>query len=84
MKEKILEHLKELLKFKDEDNFKKYGFSQSWNYYPWLKKVEDLKKTDDQADLYRINILHSLSLKYIISKGRETKDTVEFKKILNG
>jgi hypothetical protein len=70
-------HLAELVKFKENREFHKIGFSQTGRYYRWLDEVE----AEHKADPYDTNVgiavgdLLMLGLAYVDSKGIETQYT---------
>jgi hypothetical protein len=72
-----------LIKIKEEEDFKKYGFAIGGPYNEWLKKVEKLKK-DPKSDLLLkkgilFGELEQLGLEYVSSNGNETELTKYFK-----
>lgn len=74
----------ELLNFKDEPDFKTYGFGAGGPYNNWLKKVESLKNNPDSKLLLSKGVvageLEQLGLAYVTSKGQETETTEFFNK----
>lgn len=86
---KVLEEFKilyqELLYFKSDTNFKKYGFSRGGPYHKWLKKVERLKNDPKSKSLIKkgfvIGELETLGFEYVSSKGGETELTEFFNEI---
>ena len=74
---KVVEFKNELLKLKEKENFKKYGFAPAWDSFPWLKKVNELRDgfplSSEENNF--IGILQSLALKYAYLKGKETDST---------
>lgn len=75
----------ELLSFKDDDNFKKYGFGAGGKYNNWIKDIENLKNNPDSKLLIQkgvlISELETLGYSYVGSKGKETDVTRTFNKI---
>lgn len=78
---------KELLQFKSNADFKKYGFSSGGPYYSWLKRVEKLKNHSDSKKLLKKGFvageLETLGLEYVISKGKETELSKFFNEIFS-
>lgn len=76
---------KELIGFKNDENFKKAGFGKGGNYNDWLKKVRDLKQNPDSRLLLKkgvlIGELEQLGITYAGSRGKETNVTKAFNKI---
>ena len=77
----------ELIEFKDDEDFKQFGFSKS-KYSAWLTKVlvqigekenERLKQFSLERRIF-FGDLHSLGLNYVTSQGEETKQTREEQK----
>lgn len=77
----------ELLAFKDNADFKNYGFGQGGPYYEWLTKVKDLKEHPDSKLLLKKGIvageLEQLGLAYASSAGKETEVTKSFNKFFS-
>lgn len=77
----------ELKSFKDDNDFKKYGFATGGPYHIWLKKVQSLMKNPNSKLLIKkgfvVGELETLGLEYVISKGRETEVTIFFNKIFS-
>lgn len=71
----------ELLGFKDESDFEKYGFGIGGPYNDWLKRVEKFDKDPDSKLLLKRGIfvgdLEQLGFEYISSNGAETTYTKE-------
>lgn len=68
----------ELMSFKDNPNFHKYGFSGAYKYNEWLKKVGELKNSPKAKEIlfdygFSLGDLEMLGLEYVKTKGRETK-----------
>jgi len=76
----------ELLEFKDDADFKKYGFSKNQPYYKWMKSVEELENNPDSKLLLEkgilVNDLLMLGMQYVNSKGKENKITKELNKLI--
>lgn len=74
----------ELLSFKDETEFKKFGFSVGGPYNVWLKNVEDLKDNPDTKLLLEKGVLagelEQLGFAYVSSNGEENETTEYFNK----
>ncbi|MEQ1587112.1 MAG: hypothetical protein ABL895_14590 [Cyclobacteriaceae bacterium] len=74
----------ELLKFKDTENFAKYGFAIGGPYSEWMKKAENLDKKYDPKILVErgifISELKLLGIYYVGSKGKETSETEFYNK----
>jgi|TARA_R110002072_G_scaffold294226_1_gene464188 hypothetical protein len=87
----VFEHFeslyKELIKFKDNSNFKKYGFGKGGKNYEWLNKVRKFKSNPDSKLLLKkgvlIGELEQLGMAYANSKGKETEVTKTFNKIFS-
>ncbi|HMI64946.1 MAG TPA: hypothetical protein VK517_02855 [Cyclobacteriaceae bacterium] len=77
----------ELLKFKNAENFKRYGLTEGGPYNNWLKKVEDLKNNHADDILIEKSIfitdLEQLGFAYVGSKGKETEVTKTFNEIFS-
>jgi hypothetical protein len=78
----------ELLGFKDEQNFKSYGFGQEIEKYDeWLVKVKELEENPDSKLLVQKDVvageLEQLGLAYASSKGIETEVTKSFNKFFS-
>ncbi len=75
----------ELKNFKDNNDFKKYGFATGGPYHIWLKKVRNLKSNPNSKSLIKrgfvVGELEALGLEYVASKGKETEVTIFFNKI---
>ncbi|TDQ27646.1 hypothetical protein [Tenacibaculum caenipelagi] len=75
-----------LEEFKNNKDFKKYGFSIAYKYNDWLKQVTDLK--EKLASENKINEellvlkLQNLGLSYAITKGAEVERTKKVKQEL--
>lgn len=70
--------LNELLAFKDKEDFHYYGFSGTYKYNDWLKKVGNLKDSPVAKEIlldygFAIGDLEMLGLEYVKTKGQETK-----------
>ena len=68
----------ELIAFKDNPNFHKYGFSGAYIYNAWLKQVGELKNSPVAKDIlfdygFSLGDLEMLGLEYVKTKGQETK-----------
>ncbi|MFC4633581.1 hypothetical protein ACFO3O_06660 [Dokdonia ponticola] len=78
---------KQLLYFKDSQDFKKYGFAINQPYNRWLKNVQDLKNSSKSKLLLSKGIivveLELLGLEYVSSKGKETNVTRHFNAIFS-
>jgi tetratricopeptide (TPR) repeat protein len=80
---KIIEECKslynELVKFKDDTDFHKIGFSAEGPYHKWKENVEELKKNPDSKLLLENGIvvgdIEMLGSEYRKSKGKETDYT---------
>ena len=76
-----------LLNFKDNTDFKKYGFAIDSPYNIWLKKVQRLKRNSNSKTLIKkgfvIGELETLGLEYANSKGKETETTKFFNDIFS-
>jgi len=72
----------ELLKFKDKEDFRKYGFMTDGPYNSWLNRVKELKDNHDSKILIDkrifIDDLMQLGFAYVVSKGKETTVTEIF------
>jgi hypothetical protein len=72
-------HFAELMRIKEDAEFKEIGFSQTGQYYRWLDEVQ----SEHNADPYDIKVgiavgdLLMLGLAYVDSKGSETKYTTD-------
>lgn len=77
----------ELKNFKDNNDFKKYGFAIGGPYHIWLKKVQNLKNNPNSKLLIKkgfvVGELETLGLTYVTSKGKETEVTIFFNKIFS-
>lgn len=75
----------ELKGFKDDQDFKEYGFGIGGPYNSWLQAVEELENDPDSKLLLKKGVaageLKALGLEYVNSKGQETEVTKEFNKI---
>ena len=78
---------KELIVFKSNTDFIKYGFAIGGPYNSWLKKVQLLKKNPKSKSLiskgFVVEELQTLGLEYVASKGKETDVTIFFNKIFS-
>ncbi|WP_299762423.1 hypothetical protein [uncultured Dokdonia sp.] len=78
---------KQLLFFKDSQDFKKYGFAINGPYSEWLNNVQDLKDNSKSKLLLSEGIivveLELLGLEYVSSKGKETTVTRHFNTIFS-
>lgn len=78
---------KELIEFKDDSNFKKYGFGKGGKNNEWLNKVRDFKNNPDSKLLLKkgvlIGELEQLGMAYANSNGKETDVTKTFNKIFS-
>ena len=85
--EEFNELYRELLRFKNKEDFKKYGFSIGGPYNDWLKKVKRLKKHPNSKKLIEKGFvageLESLGIAYAASKGKETSLTKFFNEIFS-
>lgn len=74
----------ELLTFKNEPDFIKYGFGSGGPYNTWLKSVQALKKNPDSKLLVKKGVLvgelEQLGYAYMTSKGKETDATQSLNK----
>jgi hypothetical protein len=77
----------ELSGFKNDADFKKFGFGKGGKYSEWLEKVREFKKNPDSKLLLRkgvlIGELEQLGMAYVGSKGKETEVTKTFNKIFS-
>lgn len=77
----------ELLDFKDNSDFKNYGFGQGGPYHEWLTKVKNLKDNPDSKLLLQKKVLaeelEQLGFAYVSSKGKETEVTKNFNKFFS-
>ncbi|NMM50346.1 hypothetical protein [Marinigracilibium pacificum] len=77
----------ELLEFKDDEKFKKYGFSKGGPYNKWLTKVEEIESNPDSKLLMKKGILigelKTLGMTYANSKGEETQVTKSFNEMFS-
>ena len=77
----------ELNGFKNEADFKKFGFGKGGKYSEWLEKVREFKQNPDSKLLLKkgvlIGELEQLGMAYVSSKGKETEVTKTFNKIFN-
>lgn len=71
----------ELLKFKNNADFRHYGFSVNYRYSNWLTKIEKLKASTS-TPLIMIDYLKSLGLTYVTTKGEETEFTLGMKETI--
>ena len=86
--EKLFQEFKtlynELLVFKDNPDFIKFGFGAGGPYNKWLLSVKRLKVNPDSKLLLKKGIvpgeLEQLGLEYVNSKGEETETTIFFNK----
>jgi len=78
---------KELIEFKDDSDFKKYGFGKGGKNYEWLNKVRDFKSNPDSKLLLKkgvlIGELEQLGMAYANSNGKDTDVTKTFNKIFS-
>ena len=77
----------ELNGFKNDADFKKFGFGKGGKYSEWLEKVREFKKNPDSKLLLKkgvlIGELEQLGMAYVSSKGKETEVTKTFNKIFS-
>ncbi|GGI56971.1 hypothetical protein [Winogradskyella haliclonae] len=85
--EEFNELYSELLRFKNKEDFKKFGFSVGGPYNDWLKKVKRLKNNPNSKKLLEKGFvageLESLGIAYAASKGKETSLTKFFNEIFS-
>lgn len=77
----------ELSEFKNDADFKKFGFGKGGKYSEWLEKVREFKQNPDSKLLLKkgvlIGELEQLGMAYVSSKGKETEVTKTFNKIFS-
>tara|TARA_R110001592_G_scaffold58212_4_gene176602 strand:+ start:327 stop:1067 length:741 start_codon:yes stop_codon:yes gene_type:complete len=77
----------ELSQFKNDADFKKFGFGKGGKYSEWLDKVRKFKQNPDSKLLLKkgvlIGELEQLGIAYVGSKGKETEVTKTFNKIFS-
>ena len=80
----------ELMNFKDDPKFHRFGFAPSYKYSRWEKRVELLRQHPDSKLLLKEGVvvgdLLMLGTEYMVNGGRETDYTrfinLEFRKVL--
>jgi len=74
----------ELMEFKNDADFKKFGFEKGAKYSIWFEKVREFKKNPDSKFLIKrgvlIGELEQLGMAYVASEGKETEVTKVFNK----
>ena len=82
--QKFKDLYKELDRFKDKNDFEKYGFSQAGPYGKWLEDIKKLKNNPDSKLLLKngliVGELEQLGLSYVNSNGKETEITKNLNK----
>jgi hypothetical protein len=77
----------ELIRFKNDADFKKLGFGKNSEYSKWFEKVNKFKKNPDSKFLIKkgvlIEELEQLGIAYVVSEGKETEVTKVFNKIFS-
>jgi hypothetical protein len=77
----------EIKNFKNNSDFKKYGFTKSGPYSSWLIRVRNLKDHPNAKSLlsrgFVAGELEALGTAYVYSKGKETETTRFFNKIFS-
>jgi hypothetical protein len=77
----------ELCGFKNDADFKNFGFGKGGKYSEWLEKVREFKQNPNSKLLLKkgvlIGELEQLGMVYIGSKGKETEVTKAFNKIFS-
>lgn len=72
----------ELLEFKDNEDFRKFGFGEGGPYRSWLDQVEQLERDPDSKLLARKGVLatelKSLGKEYVTTKGEESEIAEHF------
>ena len=89
MKKRIKEFkelYKELMSFKDKEDFKYYGFSQGYKYHAWLMNLIEFQKNYGKKlslSGVMVNDLLQLAIEYVKTRGEENIETEHYRKFLN-
>ena len=90
IKHRLRELYLELMNFKDDPKFHRFGFARGYKYSRWKKRVELLRQQTDYKLLLKEGVvvgdLLMLGTEYMVNGGRETDYTrflnPEFRKVL--
>jgi len=90
IKHRLRELYLELMNFKDDSKFHRFGFAPGYKYNRWKKRVELLRQHPDSKLLLKEGVvvgdLLMLGKEYMVNGGRETDYTrlinPEFRKVL--
>ncbi|EDP95880.1 hypothetical protein U8527_12190 [Kordia algicida OT-1] len=78
---------RELNEFKNDADFKKFGFGKGGKYNEWLENVREFKQKPDSKLLLKKGVLmgelEQLGMTYANSKGKETEVTKNLNKIFS-
>ncbi len=82
-KQEVKESYEELMKFKDDSDFHKFGFAKEGKYNSWFLKIQEQTNSPFAKELVVDRIIvgevQLMGMEYIRSKGKETDRTKIFK-----